>query len=392
MPKAPLMSISARLAPHQRVFAAFAIYSFALGNLFPRLPDIKRAMGIEEGALGLALIGTSTGTLIALTLAAPVIARLGHRQALFILLPLMSLCFAIAVHATGPLALYFLLIPAGLTMGATEVIVNVEADRVEAALGRRIMNRAHAFWSFGFFAAGLFGAAMAQFGVPPTLHMALVLPIIFLGVRVLLADFQPAPKRGTETADAGPAIARPTKGIMVLVGVSLSAMLLEGASIDWSAIYMRSVFDALPFLGGLAVATTALSQAITRYFSDRIVDRHAPDRVARAMQVAMALGVLVVFFAPSALVALLGFALIGAGTAAIFPLAMSAAAQRSDRSAALNVAALAQFSFVIFLLGPPLLGFVAEHAGLRWTFGLGLPLVAVSFVLSGALGSKPALA
>ena len=188
------MSISARLAPHQRVFAAFAIYSFALGNLFPRLPDIKRAMGIEEGALGLALIGTSTGTLIALTLAAPVIARLGHRQALFNLLPLMSLCFAIAVHATGPLALYFLLIPAGLTMGATEVIVNVEADRVEAALGRRIMNRAHAFWSFGFFAAGLFGAAMAQFGVPPTLHMALVLPIIFLGVCVLLADFQPAPK------------------------------------------------------------------------------------------------------------------------------------------------------------------------------------------------------
>jgi MFS family permease len=179
---------------------------------------------------------------------------------------------------------------------------------------------------------------------------------------------------------------------MVLVGVSLSAMLLEGASIDWSAIYMRSVFDALPFLGGLAVATTALSQAITRYFSDRIVDRHAPDRVARVMQMAMALGVLVVFFAPSALVALLGFALIGAGTAAIFPLAMSAAAQRSDRSAALNVAALAQFSFVIFLLGPPLLGFVAEHAGLRWTFGLGLPLVAVSFALSGALGSKPSRA
>ena len=383
------MTLSARLAPHQRVFASFAIYAFALGNLFPRLPDIKRAMGIEEGALGLALIGTSTGTLISLTLAAPVIAKLGHRGALFTLLPLMAICFAIAVHAPGPLALYLLLVPAGLTMGATEVIVNVEADRVEAALGRRVMNRAHAFWSFGFFGSGIFGAVMAQLGVPPGLHLALIVPLVSLAVWQLLGDFQPAPKRGTETADAGPAIARPTWGIMVLVGVSLSAMLLEGASIDWSAIYMRSVFDALPFLGGLAVATTALSQAITRYFADRIVDRHAPDRVARVMQAGMALGVLIVFFAPSAPVALLGFALIGAGTAAIFPLAMSAAAQRSDRPAAINVAALAQFSFVIFLLGPPLLGFVAEHAGLRWTFGIGLPLVLVSFLLSGALGSKP---
>mgnify|MGYP001975979003 CR=1 FL=1 len=383
------MSLTIPLAPHQRVFASFAIYAFALGNLFPRLPDIKRAMGIEEGALGLALIGTSTGTLISLTLAAPVIARLGHRRALFLLLPLMALFFSIAVHASTPLALFLLLIPAGLTMGATEVIVNVEADRTEAAMGRRIMNRAHAFWSFGFFGAGLFGAAMAQLGVSPGLHLALVLPLIFAAVWVLLGDFQPAPRRGTDTSEGGPAIARPTLGIIVLVGVSLSAMLLEGASIDWSAIYMRSVFDALPFLGGLAVATTALSQAITRYFADRIVDRHAPDHVARIMQAGMALGVLVIFFAPSAPVALVGFALVGAGTAAIFPLAMSAAAQRSDRPAALNVAALAQFSFVTFLLGPPLLGFVAEHVGLRWTFGLCLPLVAVSFALAGALGSKP---
>lgn len=384
------MPLTARLAPHQRVFASFAIYAFALGNLFPRLPDIKRAMGIEEGALGLALIGTSTGTLISLTLAAPVIAWLGHRRALFVLLPLMALFFAIAVHAPSPLALFLLLIPAGLTMGATEVIVNVEADRTEAAMGRRIMNRAHAFWSFGFFGAGIFGAAMAQLGVPPGIHLALVLPLILLAVQFLLGDFQPAPRRGTDSGENGPIIARPTLGIMALVGVSLSAMLLEGASIDWSAIYMRSVFDALPFLGGLAVATAALSQAITRYFADRIVDRHAPDHVARLMQASMALGVLVIFFAPAAPVALLGFALVGAGTAAIFPLAMSAAAQRSDRPAAINVAALAQFSFVIFLLGPPLLGFVAEHAGLRWTFGLCLPLVAVSFALAGALGSKPA--
>jgi MFS family permease len=86
---------------------------------------------------------------------------------------------------------------------------------------------------------------------------------------------------------------------------------------------------------------------------------------------------------------LLGFALLGVGSSAIFPLAMSAAAQRTDRPAAVNVAALAQTSFVTFLLAPPILGFIAEHWGIRWSFGIGLPLVVLSFAFVGALGKKP---
>ena len=82
--------------------------------------------------------------------------------------------------------------------------------------------------------------------------------------------------------------------------------------------------------------------------------------------------------------------MLGIGTSAIFPLAISAAAQRTDRSAAINVAALAQISFVTFLVGPPLLGFVAEHWGIRWAFGLGMPLIILSFLMAGALGQKAA--
>ena len=83
---------------------------------------------------------------------------------------------------------------------------------------------------------------------------------------------------------------------------------------------------------------------------------------------------------------LLGFAAMGMGTSAIFPLAMSAAAQRQDRSAALNISALAQFSFMMFLLGPPLLGYVAQTMGIRTAFGIGLPLIAASLVVVKSLG------
>ena len=277
------MAIGLHLSPQHRVYAAFAIYSFSMGNIFPRLPDIKQAMGIEDGALGLGLIGTPVGTLTALTLAAPLLERIGFRRALIVLIPLIALAYAIAVHAPGPLALFLLLIPIGLMIGSVEIILNVEADRTEFLLGRRIMNRAHSFWSIGFFGAGLFGAGVAHLGVSPQLHLALVVPMALVAVVLFLGGYKPAPNRLAESKDKAPALARPTGPILILVAVTLSAMLMEGASIDWSAIYMRSVFESGPFVAGFAVALFAFSQAAARFFADSFVERHSPSGVgARA--------------------------------------------------------------------------------------------------------------
>lgn len=383
------MRVGLTLAPEKRVFAGFAIYSFALGSIFPRLPDIQADLGIGEAALGLGLIGNPVGTLISLTFATPLLERFGFRRSLLMLLPLMAVFFAIAVHATSPLMLFLLLVPVGLTVGSIEIILNVEADRTEALIGRRIMNRSHSFWSIGFFGAGIVGGALAQAGISPQLHLALVIPVTLAVTLLAFGTYQPAPKRKSEeTAGESPKFARPSFAILLLVAVTLSAMLMEGASLDWSAIYMRSVFDVEPWLSAFAISVFAFSQAATRYFADGFVDRYSPTDVARVLLGVMAVGVFAVFFSPSPILSLIGFALLGIGTSAIFPLAMSAAAQRTDRPAAINVAALAQISFVIFLLGPPLLGFVAEHWGIRWAFGLGLPLVALSLAVSGSLGRR----
>jgi len=102
------------------------------------------------------------------------------------------------------------------------------------------------------------------------------------------------------------------------------------------------------------------------------------------------ISILIVYFSPSPALSLLGFAGMGVGTSAIFPLAMSAAAQRTDRPAVINVAALAQTSFVMFLLGPPLLGAVAQTWGIRLSFGIGVPFVLLSLLIAGVLGAKPA--
>jgi MFS family permease len=377
---------------HRRVFACFFLYAFGLGGMFPRLGELQRSMAITEGQLGLGLVGAACGTLFSLSFAGPTIERVGHRRTLLTLLPLLPLFYALASHAAGPVTLFLCLLPAGLCIGAIEVVVNLEADRVEHEIGRRIMNRAHAFWSFGFFSAGLLGSGAARVGLSPQWHLALAVPLAAAATWWIVGGFEAAPHRHAaqpESAEKPARFARPTAAIMLLVALTLSAMVLEGAGIDWSAIYMRDAFAAPAWLGGLAVAVGACAQGLARYVADTFVERHSPVTVARALLAVLGIGDLLVVAAPTLtawpLVPMVGFALMGVGTSALFPLAMSAAAQRRDRPAAANVAALAQISFVSFLLAPPLLGLVAQHLGIRWAFGVGLPLVALSLAVSGVL-------
>jgi MFS family permease len=382
------MRFGLELSRSRQVFASFAIYSFAMGNIFPRLGDVQLQMGVTTGQLGLGLIGAPLGTLIALTFATPFLDRIGYRAALLVGIPAVALLYAVAVQAPDPLTFFMLLVPVGLVVGCVEIIVNIEADRVEHLVGYRIMNRSHAFWSIGFFSAGLAGAFVASLGISPQLHLALNVPVVVAAMALCLWNFHPAPPRPGGTTAPAPRFASPTKAILILVVVTLPAMILEGASMDWSAIYMRDVFGVSPFLAGIAVACFAASQALMRFFADGFVDRYSPASVARVLLVVLLAGCLIVSLSPWPYLSLAGFAAMGMGTSAIFPLAMSAAAQRKDRSAALNISALAQFSFMMFLLGPPLLGYVGETLGIRTAFGIGLPLIALSLLLVNALGRK----
>ena len=346
-------------------------------------------MHVKEGLLGFGLIGAAAGTLVSLGFSGPILERIGYRRSILTMLPLLSLLYAMATFARGPLEFFLLLFPVGLMLGGIEIILNLEADRTEHMIGHRIMNRAHAFWSFGFFSAGIISALVAQSGLSPQIHLLLMVPLVIVGVALILGRFDPAPHRTGTSDEKPPQVAVPTMAIMALVAVTLSAMIMEGAGIDWAAIYMRDVFAVPPFLSGFAVALGAGAQAVTRFFADPFVERYSPTAVSRVLLRVLGVGVLLVFFAPSDWLALVGFALMGVGTSVIFPLAMSAAAQLTDRPAPTNVASLAQISFVAFLLGPPLLGYVAEHFGIRWSFGVGLPLVILSIVCARALGTKP---
>ena len=375
------------LPAHYSVYTAFFIYSAALGAMFPRLGDLQLQMEIGEGALGLALIGLPFGAQVSLMFGGRFFERLGFRNVMLLGIPLMGFSELAASTASGPLGFFLFLAAGGIGVGAVEIAVNLEADRVEHQVGRRIMNRSHAFWSLGFFTAGLSGAAISQTGLDPTIHLAGFAILTTLAAFLMFRHYTPAPTR-LSTEGAAPKFIRPTRGILMIVAFTLSAMLLEGAGIDWSVIFMRDTFQTAPFISGAALALGALTQAITRFFADSYVDRFGSITVARMSILVLGVGVVLVTLSPDFKIALLGFALMGIGHGVVFPLAMSAAAQRTDRPAAANVAALAQLSFVTFLIAPPLLGLIAEHFGIRVSFGIGIPLVIISWFAVHAL--KPA--
>jgi predicted MFS family arabinose efflux permease len=376
------------IAPHHRIYTCFFLFAVSLGALLARMPDLQVALGVNKSELGLTLIGMAIGALISLTLSSPLIAHLGARTTAFVTVLGTAAAFALVPWVGAAPLVFAILFCAGLLAGALEINLNVEIDRIEAQLGRGVMNRAHGFWSLGFFVTALIASVVRQAEISMQLHLAVTLAVVLVIGTVAISGIRNAPARALSYHAKAPLLALPTLGLLPLCMIGIAAFLVEGAGIDWSAIYMRDVFAVEPFLGGLGLTLFTFFMAMARLFIDPIVDRFGARAVATVLLVLSGMGLAAVWLAPHPYVALFGFALMGAGCSAVYPLAVSAAAQRTDRLAQVNVAALGQVTFIVFFLAPPLLGFVAEHAGMRTSYLICLPLVVYALFSVKALAPR----
>jgi MFS family permease len=374
--------------PHHRIFGVFSIFALTMGTLLSRLPDLQLRLGLTEGQLGLLLLTMSLGALCGLTFSSPLIARLGARTTSFVTVFGASIMYVLIPWVPSAVLVAPLFFIAGLFAGALEINVNVETDRHEAQLGFRIMNRAHGMWSLGFFVTMLVASTVRQAGISIEAHTIGALALAAVAGWFVFRGIETAPARPETHEGKPPLIAFPTVGLAALCLIGAAPLFVEGAGIDWSAIYMRDIFAVEPFVATSAVTLFSLFMAIARLSSDPIVDRFGPRAVAATMLLLAILGLVAVATAPNEYVALAGFALMGVGCSAVYPLAVSAAAQRTDRPASINVAALGQLTFVVFFVGPPLLGFVAQSVGIRNSYWAVVPLVLAALLVIRALSPK----
>jgi Na+/melibiose symporter-like transporter len=376
------------VAPHHRIYTCFFLFAVSLGALLARMPDLQVALDVNKSELGLTLIGMAIGALISLTFSSPLIAHLGARTTAFITILGTATSFALVPWVGAAPLVFCVLFVAGLLAGALEINLNVEIDRLEARLGRGIMNRAHGFWSLGFFVTALIASGVRQAEISMRLHLAITLAVVLIVGIFAISGIRNAPARAVSHEAKAPLFAVPTLGLLPLCIIGIAAFLVEGAGIDWSAIYMRDVFAVEPFIGGLGLTLFTFFMAMARLFIDPVVDRFGARGVASVLLVLSAIGLTAVWLAPHASIALFGFALMGGGCSAVYPLAVSAAAQRTDRAAQVNVAALGQVTFIVFFLAPPLLGFIAEHAGIRTSYFVCLPLIVYALFSVKALAPR----
>ncbi len=380
------------LAPHHRTYLAFFLIAISTGAFLARIPDLQMMLNVNKAELGLTLIGMAAGALVSLTLFSPVVMRLGARLTLMITLLGTAFLLSLVPFMPNPQTVFILLFLVGLLVGAFEINLNVEIGRIENQVGFGIMNRAHGFWSVGFFVTAVSASMIRQAGIDMQTHLHLILALVFLLGVLNVAGMKNAPILKGAEMENEPHFALPTLGLLPLCLIGTAAFLVEGAGIDWSAIYMRDVFNSEPFIGGSGLTLFAFFMAVARLFVDPVVDRHGARAVAIVLLTTATLGIIMVWLAPNPYVALAGFALMGGGCSAVYPMAVTAAAQRNDRPSVLNVAALGQMSVVVFFLAPPLLGFVAEHWGIRNAFVICLPLVICSLLASPALATRRGVA
>ena len=369
-----------KVNPQLVVFVGFFIYAFSLGAMFPRLDDIQTSLAIDKAELGLLLLCIPLGLQVTLVFADRLVRAIPLKNIICIGIP--SICFMqfAAVAINQILFFAFFLMVCGAFVAVVEVAINLEADRVEHALGSRIMNRSHSFWSIGFFSAAVVGALFSQFKVMLEIHFLLICVISFVTSKIIFKDYVVASPRHANVTKIKK-FSLPTGPIFVMVLFTMAAMLVEGASIDWSVIFMREIHYASPFLSGFSLAMAAFSQALVRFFGDNLLNKFGPIFISIASLFFMFLGVILVILSTSSILAILGFLFMGAGSAVIFPMAISIAASRNDRPAETNVASLTQFAFGMFLLGPPILGFIGEAYSLRWSFSLCIPLLILSCLM-----------
>jgi len=364
----------------------FLVQAVIFGAWLPRIPDIKDALDLDPGQLGLALAGMPAGSLLGFLVATQFTQALGLRMACMVAGPVFALSFVLVGFTSSIYSLFAALAACGLGIALIEVAMSSKAGQIEKLTGRRIMSQCHGFWSIGSVIGALLGGLISQMEISTSLQFFVLNPLLGVAA-VTVAIYMPKDPEMAKDEDAAGFFVLPTKALWLLCLLPVGIMALEGAVMDWSAIYVREVFAGNPFTAAAAYGVFSTLMAVMRLSGDGLADRYGSYKVVLVSTLTAAFGAAAFAFAPHLPMLFIGAALMGAGVAPVFPLAVSAVASTPGKSPEANVAAVSLVAFVVFLLSPPLMGGLIQLFDLRIAFALLIPGVLAAAALSRSLKS-----
>jgi MFS family permease len=361
------------------IAALFCFLGFQYGTWVSRVPYLKSHLDLSTAEVGLLLLAPGIGATVSFPLVARLMKQLGSR--LLCIVSALALLVILAALSVAPdfwVAIVVLFFD-GILIACLNVAMNAQGADLEARFERNTMAKLHAVFSGGTFAAALLASAVTSFNGKLPIHF-LIAGVLLLGLlAVSWTGLLPSSASADSSSADAPASQQKRRWAipsMVVLGLGIAMIfseLTEGAMNDWSALYLRDVTHAATSVTPLGIATVSAMMVLARLFADGWRAKWGDKRVVLVGTVLAAVGLGGALLAGGWLPALIGFACVGLGMAAVAPCIYVAAAKHGPDALAL----VAATGTAGLLVGPPIIGFVAGASSLVW----GMTIVVVAIVL-----------
>lgn len=374
----------ARLAVNILFFVCGASFS----NWLARIPSVRERLALGEKNLGLVLLGTAIGAMLAFRVAGRLIARFGSQKVAAC--ASVAFCLLIQLPAHAPTAWWAFagLFILGCSSGLMDVGMNAQAVEVERRCGRSILSTFHGVFSLGGLVGATTGSMAAAHGISPSTHLGvmgiiLVPPVLWAGGQLISDDTERAPDK------AAPVFNR---ALFALGLVAFCSSVGEGAMADWTAVYLRDVLHTGLGTAALGYAAFSVAMLVGRFTGDRITSAFGPERVVRLGGLLVALGLGAGLMVNTLWSMIVGVVCVGLGLSQAVPVVFRAGGRMPGVPRAAALSTLATLSYTGFLVGPPAIGLISEYATLRGGLAVVSALALVLSVLAPSVrvGQRPA--
>ncbi len=361
------------------VSAFFFINGFTHANWASRLPELQAFLGITHSGLGSLLFVMACGALLAMPFTGSLTARFGSQkvcQLTGILLTLVSASIALQsnLYVEG---LVFLVV--GFANGSMDVAMNEQAVLVERTYQKPIMSSFHAFWSIGMATGAGSGALFAKSGVALQSHMLII--AAFALISFLWAAQGLIKTKIEENMEDTPSFILPNAIIAPLGFIAFCGMLSEGSMIDWSAIYINEVVGSSRTISAISFGVFGAAMTLGRIFGDYFTLKLGKKKLLIIDSLLALLGLGIVLLFPVMPIVTIGLFLIGIGLSTIVPIVYSTAGNTPGVSPGIGIAMASTIGYSGFFIGPPAIGYLGDHYGLRLALIFTMGLLAIMFLL-----------
>ncbi len=363
-------SISA-ISPN-RIRLAVSLFYFGQGISFAswasRIPDIKQNLGLSDALLGSILLALPLGQLFTMPISGRLVTRFGSHIILTITAPLYVLALTNLGLATAPWHLAVFLFLFGVVGNMCNIAVNTQGVEAEKLFTKPIMTSFHGAWSIAGFAGALMGLLMMNLNVPPYLHFWVTAVLIWSNV--LLNHKYLVPGKGTGAGTKSAFFIKP-EGVLLQLGIiGFCSMATEGAMFDWSGVYFKQIVKAPASLVVLGYASFMVMMALGRFLGDSLILKLGRKRSIQFSGIIIFTGMFTSVLFPFIIPATIGFMLVGLGVSSIVPTVYSVAGKNKKVSPGMAIAMVSSVSYLGFLMGPPLIGYISALFNLRYSYAL----------------------